>query len=917
MAEDMDLRPNIPSIVNTSPQVAAALSKLNTGQSANQKAYTAYNHESIVRSTANKIRNNESILKLLPDLKIAIQIMTSSIIDPNSMVSNGFTYKVPALNLATSVKSAIITTIKKYVETNYKLEEKLPKILEEALFTKGCYIEAIIPEASVDRLINYSGGYNGVSSLSYYRDGEEAKITQEALANVFSSNQTPTHTLSTESIVTGYSNMDLGKIEKDKRQKLITFTESSLNFEFTNDYTILRKAKNMINNLTGDVKKDRYTVNLEAETGEDTISYLNSLFRNTSANRPSDVEFALKDNETIRDSVSTPLVMQLPPESVIPIYATGEPDKHVGYFVMLDQYGNPVDLVTALQDYDLAMACGNSTQVGNGTDMKSAIINKARLGLFGGLSEVPEIDNIEQLYGDIVDHMIKSRLRSGDLEELVEIRNSADIYRVMLARALQSKSTKLLYLPIELVQYYAFDYRRNGTGKSLLEDLLVLASMAGMLLYANVKSSIQNAIPVTDITLELDEDDTNPMGTAEKYMSEVLRTNNVAFPLGTTEHNSLHNWIIKQGYTLKVISPYLPKIDATRDVRTGVNGDIIDSSGETYSKIMNMILKSLGISPELIEQGLKEDFAATVVVKNKLLAKRIIALQDKAMVMLSKHVRKYITNDPLLRQEIADTISANKETISKHVKASVATDEEITLDKIKPKDLENFLIDIFRTTIEIELPYPEFGDDDEKAKAFDGFKSKLDSVVDSLYTPELLDTYFIGVGNQDADKIKGMIKAGATRQWLQNNNYLTEAFEWYVKQDDGHLTYPFFDENADMAQAVIEAFINYAERRGKDVKKLSDTYQKKVKDKFGDMSSGSDYGGYTSDDSSSDGSEGGDDVGGDDFDMDMDMGDESTDSTEETTEETTETSEESSESSNEGSEGSEASSSESSESTEF
>ena len=160
-----------------------------------------------------------------------------------------------------------------------------------------------------------------------------------------------------------------------------------------------------------------------------------------------------------------------------------------------------------------------------------------------------------------------------------------------------------------------------------------------------------------------------------------------------------------------------------------------------------------------------------------------------------------------------------------------------------------------------------------------------------------------------------MIKAGAPRQWLQNNNYLTEAFEWYVKQDDGHLTYPFFDENADMAQAVIEAFINYAERRGKDVKKLSDTYQKKVKDKFGDMSSGSDYGGYTSDDSSSDGSEGGDDLGGDD--LDMDMGDESTDSTEETTEETTETSEESSESSNEGSEGSEASSSESSESTEF
>ena len=134
-----------------------------------------------------------------------------------------------------------------------------------------------------------------------------------------------------------------------------------------------------------------------------------------------------------------------------------------------------------------------------------------------------------------------------------------------------------------------------------------------------------------------------------------------------------------------------------------------------------------------------------------------------------------------------------------------------------------------------------------------------------------------------------MIKSGATRQWLQNNNYLTEAYEWYVKQDDGHLTYPFFDENADMAQAVAEAFINYAERRGKDVTKLSETYKKKVIDKFGSLSEGSDYGGYSSPDDGSDSDMGGDDSGmGDDF--DMDMGDEGSEDmgTEETTEESTE-----------------------------
>ena len=54
MAEVLDNRLNIPNIVNTAPQVASILSKLNTGQSANLRSYTSYNHEAIVKSTAHK-----------------------------------------------------------------------------------------------------------------------------------------------------------------------------------------------------------------------------------------------------------------------------------------------------------------------------------------------------------------------------------------------------------------------------------------------------------------------------------------------------------------------------------------------------------------------------------------------------------------------------------------------------------------------------------------------------------------------------------------------------------------------------------------------------------------------------------------------------------------------------------------------
>ncbi len=79
------------------------------------------------------------------------QITLSSIIDPNSMVhiSRFRPSTTQSLNLATSLTSlVVINTIKEYIERNFHfLEDKLQTILEEALFTKGAYVEAIIPEA--------------------------------------------------------------------------------------------------------------------------------------------------------------------------------------------------------------------------------------------------------------------------------------------------------------------------------------------------------------------------------------------------------------------------------------------------------------------------------------------------------------------------------------------------------------------------------------------------------------------------------------------------------------------------------------------------------------------------------------------------------------------------------------------------
>ena len=130
-------KPSIPKLLNESPQAAALLAKLNTSQSANFRPYTGYNYDEVALGTLSRIQNNDSVLKLLPDLELCVQIYVSCILDPNGTVGSKLTLIPPKVNMLQSVRSSITDTIAEYIDRNYKLNSKLSKILREALFTKG------------------------------------------------------------------------------------------------------------------------------------------------------------------------------------------------------------------------------------------------------------------------------------------------------------------------------------------------------------------------------------------------------------------------------------------------------------------------------------------------------------------------------------------------------------------------------------------------------------------------------------------------------------------------------------------------------------------------------------------------------------------------------------------------------------
>ena len=348
------IKVSIPSLVNDSPQSAALLSKLNTDQSANQRSYTQYNYSDVATSTAFKIKNNESVLELLPDLELCIQIITASMLDPNGMIDDNLIYSLPDIKLPSDIRASILEMIKNYIDSNYDLSAKLKDIIREAYFIKGAYVEAIIPEASLDRLINKSTMYSGVGDIKYNK--EDINHPDNILNLSVNVNSTGTlsatedFVINVESLISNYGvatyedTSDLGILfNKEAREsfnsksildtngrRIIKVSSQDIGLEITDDIDILRLTDIKTRNVLKKHKEQFYiSTNQEAMTVSEDTQFLDVLFRNNTADARTDIEFALTDDETLRDSVSKPLVLKLPVESVIPVYAKSDPKTHV------------------------------------------------------------------------------------------------------------------------------------------------------------------------------------------------------------------------------------------------------------------------------------------------------------------------------------------------------------------------------------------------------------------------------------------------------------------------------------------------------------------------------------------------------------------------------------------------------------
>lgn len=850
-------------LVKANPEAAAVISKLFKPRDPgdfdlkDKQSYYNLNQgqiQAISDSIKNRINDNKNILQLFPDIELAIQILISSVLSPKDMVSTSLIYKAKDILLPAELTLKLHGIIETHLDVYYKFKDEMQEILRDTLFESGSYVKAVIPEGILDEVINQNS-FLSTEALTEIFTAKGDVVNLGILGNPGEpSNRSALESFFNQDSVSVYNPKLHFEDDESLQQALENVVEVTDNFR-------LLKMPNVINAVNQSKLKNK----LRTRRSNRLATEANST-KTTRETKVTDIELAglmyksnqIKSDEFVvipgrnnakRKSIGRPLVMKLPSESVIPVYIPGDESKHIGYFVLIDIDGNPVTLANSQDSVNALNGLTGLANNQSGQSLSSLLIQKAKKNLTNADS-VPTLDQITKVYTNILEKDLVERLRNGLYKTNVTVSNNNEIYRVMLARALANQYTRLVYIPAELVTYYAFKHFDNGVGKSYLDNIKVLCSLRAILLFAKVMAMTKNSIAITHVNMTLDPNDPDPQKTIEVATHDIVKMRQQYFPLGINSPVDLVDWIQRAGFEFSFEGhPGLPqtKFDfETKNLQHTIPESELDEN------LRKQTYMAFGLSPEVVDNGYSSEFATTVISNNILFSKRVLQIQDMFTKHLSDSGRKIVINDTLIMDELIATLKENEDQVQKFL-----TDEEKEAYTSSP---DNFLEDLLERFIEsmcIDLPKPDITSIETQMAAFDQYVESLDKTLDAWISSEVVTSDIAGEISSNIDSIKSILKNYFIRQWMSKNGFMTELNDIVTADEDGEPTLDIYQIN----QTHLEGLIKSATKFIAATQALREAANKDLENmnvEAGTMD--------TSSDTESD-------TGGDEFGADMDFGD--------------------------------------------
>lgn len=753
--------------------------------------------KAITDRTASNIEDASAIFQVLPDIKIAMDIWTSSILSPKDFISENLIWSTGNNHdYNAQLFREMVDCLRQYFTDDYDLIGHLRPAIEDALFKTGSYPLVIVPESSVDDIINGKTIVSNESSLEkYFTKNKKNEYSFESLGFLGnptkSKNTEATKEFGLESYITNSTNRGVLSIESVPIHHGVSITDNPDALKMSLLVKKMRKDAGRrhirhrysmekyglsMEDINKEFKENKthYSDDLVKEKGEsDVINKLNEKLKFDTKFQQSVVqdlyqtraysEQGIVTLKTGRDAtrlpIGHPLVMKIPSSAIVPVHVPGDPTDIVGAFIMLDEFGNPLD---SSKNVDLFSENRNKQGASSDTQVSQAraVIKQMNFyteGCFGNNDTQSNLNELAKVYSSLFEQDLISRLANGIYGKNVTISHVEEVYRIMFSRALGAMRTQILYVPIELLTYFAFDYNVYGVGKSLLQDARTLAAMRASLLYADIFGSLQNSTGRRKLLITLDEDDNDPEGTINYIRNEYNRVNSFNIPLINQNPADVINQLRESNVDV-VIQGDNRAIPTTAVETEDYNLNRPIPEENTQDKLKKYFATVLGMPASFLDSTEAAQFAITELNSHILFNKQVVTYQKIfAERFVWDHVSKYTLNDGTLIKRLSFIIKDNIEYLTEEQRGKSDTIE---------------IIEDFLNALRIELPHLDSTKLEDQKKDFDTYKDLIDTTIDEMYNDDVASTFLPESLKGESSKIRGIFKAVLLNKYASDNQFL-------------------------------------------------------------------------------------------------------------------------------------------------
>jgi hypothetical protein len=831
-------------LVRNEPELAAMLSKLIPGREPAKFSQrgemqpgepNVFELRNLSERIGRDITDAETVMQVLPETELAATILISCILSPKDMMTTEVNYSAPEGSLPPDVAAALVDRLGKYFETDYNIKPLMSSWLKDMILHTGSYPVAVIPENAIDEVIN-NNRFIKMESLSSDINADGSIKCKGLLGNPTKKGQ--------QSVVGGkQASLSMESFNDPSRRKGPEYDsylalEDHFGGKAQDTFTSVIDNQNLLKipQVNQKIREERVKGALGGmaleKYAEDPSKLSDRELHNLLYKSPNrqyrPIDTIVTQERLNRRTVGAPLIMHLPSEAVIPVYVPGNVKQQVGFFVLIDEDGNPL---TRQNPEDIYSQMGN--RMNSGGSFATAMLNKVKANISGfDTGNRQHLAYSAQVYGAMVEQDLLSRLRNGIYTNGVALANKPEVYRIMLARALASQHTQMLFLPIELMTYFAFKFSPDGIGRSVLDEMKILSSLRSMLTFSNTMAAMKNSIGRTGVAIKLDETDPDPQKTIERYMHEIARTRQQAFPIGVTSPVDLTDYMQRAAFEFSFSGH--PRMPDTSVEFTEKNSNYVKPDTELEEDLRKRSIQKFGLPAQVVDAGYEAEFATSIVTNNILISKNVISLQDQFVPLVEDHLHKVAMNDEGLIKDLRKIIESKYDAIlrryenDEEMKARFSRLAEGSKDQLKELIIREALYD-FVLGFKVSLPRPNSVSLENQAAAFDKYMETLEKALDYYVSTNILNADTIGDVSEHVDMVKENIKAYYARKYMAETGMLSELSELVSTDEEGKPRVDLYNVSSEHAKAM-GATINHFLDKMTELKKEANAAEAKRKE---------------------------------------------------------------------------------------